>query len=217
MINYWDLYYSNKKTKFKPSNFVKQVIKKKFINKKSVIIELGCGDGRDTFFFSRKVKKIYAFDKSIKIINRNKKLQSLKKIKNISFKAGDIKNNKIFDKIKKKNCSIIYARFFIHAISEKLENRLFNKLKLMSPLKCHICLEFRTTKDKLMQKGKKISKYERLTDHYRRFININDFIKKIKKYKFEIIEIKQGINFSKFGSDNPHICRLILKKHEKKN
>tara|TARA_A100001388_G_C28768746_1_gene502451 strand:+ start:577 stop:1230 length:654 start_codon:yes stop_codon:yes gene_type:complete len=217
MINYWDLYYSNKKTKFKPSNFVKQVIKKKFINKKSVIIELGCGDGRDTFFFSRKVKKIYAFDKSIKIINRNKKLQSLKKIKNISFKAGDIKNNKIFDKIKKKKFSIIYARFFIHAINEKLENRLFNKLKLMSPLNCHICLEFRTTKDKLMKKGKKISKYERITDHYRRFININDFIKKIKKYNFEIIEIKQGINFSKFGSDNPHICRLILKMHEKKN
>ena len=217
MINYWDLYYSNKKTNFKPSNFVKQVIKKKFINKKSVIIELGCGDGRDTFFFSRKVKKIYAFDKSIKIINRNKKLQSLKKIKNISFKAGDIKNNKIFDKIKNIKFSIIYARFFIHAISEKLENRLLNKLKLMCPLNCHICLEFRTTKDKLMQKGKKISKYERLTDHYRRFININDFIKKIKKYNFEIIEIKQGINFSKFGSDNPHMCRLILKMHEKKN
>ena len=87
----------------------------------------------------------------------------------------------------------------------------------MSPLNCHICLEFRTTKDKLMKKGKKISKYERITDHYRRFININDFIKKIKKYNFEIIEIKQGINFSKFGSDNPHICRLILKMHEKKN
>ena len=87
----------------------------------------------------------------------------------------------------------------------------------MSPSNCHIFLEFRTTKDKLMKKGKKISKYERITDHYRRFININDFIKKIKKYNFEIIEIKQGINFSKFGSDNPHICRLILKMHEKKN
>ena len=56
MKNYWDLYYSNKKTKFKPSNFVKQISKKKFISKKSVVIELGCGDGRDTFFLSKKVK-----------------------------------------------------------------------------------------------------------------------------------------------------------------
>ena len=68
-----------------------------------------------------------------------------------------------------------------------------------------------------MRKGKKISKYERLTDHYRRFIDVNDFIKKIKKYDFEIIEIKQGINLSKFGSENPHICRLIFKINEKKN
>ena len=137
--------------------------------------------------------------------------------KNIFFGAGDIKNNEIFKKIKKINFSVVYARFFIHAISEKLENRLLYKLKLMSPINCHICLEFRTTKDRLMKKGKKISKYERLTDHYRRFINVNNFIKKIKKYNFEIIEIKQGINFSKFGSDNPHICRLIFKTYEKKN
>ncbi len=217
MKNYWDLYYSNKKTKFKPSNFVKQISKKKFISKKSVVIELGCGDGRDTFFLSKKVKKMYAFDKSTKIINRNKNLLSSKKNKNIFFSVGDIKNNEIFKKIKKIKFSVIYARFFIHAINEKLENRLLNKLKLMSSQNCHICLEFRTTKDKLMQKGNKISKYERLTDHYRRFINVNDFIKKIKKYNFEIIEIKQGINFSKFGSDNPHICRLILKINEKKN
>tara|TARA_B100000989_G_scaffold204363_1_gene154686 strand:- start:25893 stop:26546 length:654 start_codon:yes stop_codon:yes gene_type:complete len=217
MKNYWDLYYSNKKTKFNPSNFVKQIGKKKFINKNSVIIELGCGDGRDTFFLSKKIKKIYAFDKSIKIINKNKSLLFKKKNKNIFFRAGDIKNNDIFKKIKKIKFSIIYARFFIHAISEKLENRLLKKLKLMTPFNCYICLEFRTTKDKLMRKGKKISKYERLTDHYRRFIDVNDFIKKIKKYDFEIIEIKQGINLSKFGSDNPHICRLIFKINEKKN
>jgi len=68
-----------------------------------------------------------------------------------------------------------------------------------------------------MRKGKKISRYERLTDHYRRFINVKEFIKKIEKNNFEIIEIKQGINLSKFGSDNPHICRLIFKINEKKN
>lgn len=217
MKNYWDSYYSNKKIKFEPSNFVKQIIKKKFINKESIVIELGCGDGRDTIFFSKKVKKIYAFDKSIKIINKNKKLLSSNKNKNIFFGIGDIKNNIIFDKIKKINFSIVYARFFLHAISEKLENRLLNKLKLISPSNSHICLEFRTTKDKLMRKGKKISRYERLTDHYRRFINVKEFIKKIEKNNFEIIEIKQGINLSKFGSDNPHICRLIFKINEKKN
>ena len=40
-----------------------------------------------------------------------------------------------------------------------------------------IYLEFRTDKDPLIKKGKKISKYERYTDHYRRFINIDTFKK----------------------------------------
>ena len=39
-------------------------------------------------------------------------------------------------------------------------------------------LEFRTTKDKLLQKGKKISNNENFTDHYRRFIDTDVLIKK---------------------------------------
>jgi acyl-[acyl-carrier-protein]-phospholipid O-acyltransferase/long-chain-fatty-acid--[acyl-carrier-protein] ligase len=41
-------------------------------------------------------------------------------------------------------------------------------------------LEFRTIKDNLFKKGKKISQYERITDHYRRFIDPPKLIEKIK-------------------------------------
>ena len=42
-------------------------------------------------------------------------------------------------------------------------------------------LEFRTTKDPLMKKGKKISYNEVVSDHYRRFINVQEFLKEIKE------------------------------------
>ena len=58
--------------------------------------------------------------------------------------------------------------------------------------------------------GKKISINERLTDHYRRFIDINNFKKKLEKMKFKILYTKSGINLSKSPNDNPHLCRIVF-------
>ena len=61
-----------------------------------------------------------------------------------------------------------------------------------------------------MKKGKKISTYERITDHYRRFIHVNELIDRIKKYKLKIQYIKQSNKFAVFKNDKPHICRLVI-------
>ena len=73
-----------------------------------------------------------------------------------------------------------------------------------------ISLEFRTIKDVLMKKGKKLSKYERLTDHYRRFIDTKKFENKLKKLNYRVLYKKQGINLSKSPNDNPHLCRIVF-------
>ena len=65
-----------------------------------------------------------------------------------------------------------------------------------------------------MKKGKKLSKYERLTDHYRRFIEFKKFEQKIKKLNFKIIYKKLGINLSKSPNDNPHLCRILFSKND---
>ena len=55
LINYWDTYYKNNK-KIKESSFARFVIKK--IDKNSKIIDIGCGNGRDSFFFSKNDLKV---------------------------------------------------------------------------------------------------------------------------------------------------------------
>ena len=61
-----------------------------------------------------------------------------------------------------------------------------------------------------MLEGKYISKYERYTDHYRRFINVDSFIKRMKKKKIDILFLKTSNKFAVFKKDKPHICRVIL-------
>ena len=50
-LEYWEKYYQDNKLPFEPSDFSKYVVSK--INKNSRLIDLGCGNGRDSLFFCR--------------------------------------------------------------------------------------------------------------------------------------------------------------------
>ena len=205
--HYWDQFYFINKEFQKPSNFAK-FVKKKIINKKTKLLEIGCGDGRDSFYFFKYSKKIYSIDKSKIVIKKNIEIVNKRKIKNLFFNRININSSQF---LKLKNFNLIYARFFLHAINSEEEKIFINFLKNYSKKNTLVALEFRTTKDRLLNKGIKISKYERITDHYRRFINVKDFVNKLQINKFKIIYLKEGINLSKYKDDNPHLCRIIFK------
>ena len=204
---YWDGYYKKNKNNPKPSNF-SYFISKKYLNKHNILLDIGTGDGRDAFHFTNKVKFIYGIDLSNVVTKRNNNQAKLLNLKNISFKNISIVDLK---KFKNKKIDFIYGRFFIHAIDNIKENIFLNNLKKYFNIGTFVALEFRTTKDKLIKLGKKIGRYERITDHYRRFINVKNFEKKLKAKKFKIIYKKQGTNLSKTKNENPHLCRLIFK------
>ena len=203
---YWNSYYDFKNHNNKPSNFA-LFINKKYINKDTVLLDVGSGDGRDAFYFNKKAKYVVGIDKSNVVIKKNKLKAKKLNLKKINFK--NISSNKLI-KINNMKINFIYARFFLHAINEKNENIFLKSLIKNFNSGILIALEFRTTKDVLRKKGKKISINERLTDHYRRFIDINNFKKKLEKMKFKILYTKSGINLSKSPNDNPHLCRIVF-------
>ncbi len=209
-LNYWNFYYNKNNKIIKESNFA-ALIKRKILKKKFNILEVGTGNGRDAFYFSKFCNSVIAIDQSSTAINENKLKIKKTRITNLSFKKLHVDN---ILKIKNKNkINLIYARFFIHSINLKKENLLLKNLSSFNKSKLSIALEFRTINDKLMKKGKKISKYETYTDHYRRFIDPNEFEKKLDNLGFKIIYKKVGINLSKTKNDNPHLCRMIFTKN----
>lgn len=209
--NYWDIYYKNLKNnlyKLRPSSFA-IFFKKKYLNKQINLLEIGCGNARDTFFFNEKVNSIVALDSSKLAINKNKKIAKMNKLK-IKFINNNFEEIN-YNQFKRINC--VYARFFLHTINIKQENNLIKIFKSISKKKVDtiFAMEFRTIKDDLKKIGKKISKYERYTDHYRRFINVAKFKNKLKKKHFKIIYIREGLNLSKTRLENPHLCRMVFK------
>ena len=209
--NYWNNYYKLKENNINPSNFA-LFVSKKFVKKDSYILDVGSGDGRDSFYLRKKAKYVLGVDLSNTVIKKNKLKSKRLGYKNIKFKNLSSSH---LHKVQNKNITLIYARFFIHAINELSENIFLKYLAKNFTTKTLIALEFRTIKDVLMKKGKKISKYERLTDHYRRFIDPKKFEKKLQNLKFKILYKKLGINLSKSPNDNPHLCRIVFKNNDK--
>ena len=206
--DYWNKYYNFHGNNDKPSSFA-IFISKKFINKNTNLLDVGSGDGRDAFHHRKKAKSVLGIDLSDIVIKQNKIKAKRLELNNIIFKnlsSSDL------SKVNYKKINFIYARFFLHAINETSENIFLKNISKNFQNDTLIALEFRTIKDVLMKKGKKISKYERITDHYRRFIDPNNFQNKLEKLNFKILYKKLGINLSKSSNDNPHLCRIIFRK-----
>lgn len=201
-IDYWNKFYKNFKVE-RETKFALFVYKKlsKF-KTKFKMIDVGCGNGRDTIFFIKKKIDIIGVDQS-NIIKKNRNV----------FKKNFIKKNICMKNLNlKKKFDVVYARFFIHAINEKDQKNFLNNVKKIIKKKGFIFFEFRTTKDPLIKKGVKISKYERYDDHYRRFIQPNQFIKKLKEIGFKILYFKTSNKFAVYKNQKPNICRIISKK-----
>ncbi len=201
--DFWNIFYKNKLAVSKPSNFA--VFVKEFLNKySSTIVDVGCGNGRDLFYFKKNKFDIMGIDLSKNAVSLIKKelkdTKDKKKIIHSDFARFDYKKN-----LKKKFS--IYSRFTWHTINERSEEALLKKISKIKNLE-YIFIETRSDKDELCGVGKKISKNEFVTDHYRRFINKNNLVKKIKK-SFKIIYLKESKGFSKFKKEDPCLIRLI--------
>ena len=200
--SYWNKFYIKKLALNKPSKFAKFVTRhiKQY---KSKLIDIGCGNGRDVFFFKKKKLNFLGIDlsKNATKLIKNKLIEKDKnKILNADFVKFDYKK-----RIKGKFS--IYSRFTWHSINEKNENILLKKLSKLSNLE-YIFIEARSIKDDLFGVGKKLGKNEYVTDHYRRFIDKKDLLKKLNK-NFKIIYLKESKGFSKFKKENPCLIRLI--------
>ena len=200
-IDYWNKYYKKAKVQ-EQSKFALFVYKKIIkIKKKLKMIDVGCGNGRDTIFFIKKKIDIIGLDQS-NVIKKNKNI----------FKKNFVKKNICIKNFNfKKKFDVLYARFFIHAITAKEQENFFKNIKKILRKSGLIFLEFRTIKDPLIKKGIKISKHERYDDHYRRFIDPHEFKYKLKKMSYKIIYYKTSNKYAVYKNQKTHICRAILK------
>ena len=183
-IEYWKNFYSNFKIN-DASDFAKFVMKYFENYNLKTIMDAGCGNGRDSFFFSSKYKVVGVDNSS-----------NLKNKENFDFILSDFVD---FDK---KNFDIIYSRFTFHSI-KNIEQEKF--IKSVYP-GSYLCIETRSIK------GKDDLRYHG-DNHFRNLTNKNYLNRLLEENNFTILYIEENINFAIYKNENPICIRVICRKN----
>lgn len=171
------------------------------------IIEFGCGDGRDTFFFSSQGVDVYASDGSTSAIEVCSKLLAVSGT--ISCQVVDYSDLKQLSSWIEKagldfSSAVIYARFLMHSVDSETEDNLLHTFsQLFKSGTKNAFLEFRTELDSDLPKV--------TSNHFRRYINLREFEEKLAGYGLGIAYKREGQGFAKFGNDDAHVARYVLK------
>lgn len=201
---YWDAYYGRRRAPIHPSAFA-IFCEANFFGTHSRVLEFGCGNGRDAFYFSRR-HRVTAVDQSAVAIEANRRRALDEGILSIDFVQG-----RFGDAIAglPDAVDVVYGRFVLHAMTAEEEAGALARAARLLPAGGRLLLEFRTDKDRLMNQGVAVGANERVTDHYRRFINFDEFCQSLDQFGFSIDFSLERSGLAKHGDDDPVVGRVI--------
>ena len=204
--DHWKDYYKSNIAPQNPSSFAEYIFKNIIESNFKSILEIGCGNGRDTFYFSNNDLAVTAIDYSKEAIESCKENDNLNKISFYSGKIDDI------SELSSSKYDCIYSRFVLHAMPLKEEKIVINKSFQMLNDGGKFYVECRSTGDPLFRKGEVISSNERSEGHYRRFIDFNELKSRLIDAGFEIEESLESNGLAIYKDDDPVVIRIIAKK-----
>jgi adenylylsulfate kinase-like enzyme/SAM-dependent methyltransferase len=203
--SYWNAYYESKPNIEQSSLFAVAIGSQ--LKKSCTILDLGCGNGRDSLYFYKLGLNVTAIDSSDLIIRG---LQEQYNKGNLCFICDDFVCSSMIYAGQYDYC---YSRFSLHAINEEQEDEVIANVYKVLKEGGKFFLEVRSVNDDLYGKGKKVGNNSYFYDgHFRRFLKCDELENKMLAVGFKIEYSKEQRGFSPFGKDDPPIIRMILKK-----
>ena len=204
---YWNSYYESDHGIEKPSLFAKEV--GNYLKVNGNLLELGCGNGRDSVYFYSLGINVTAIDASDRAINSLKETYAKQ---NICFICDDFVCSTV---IFAGQYDYVYSRFSLHAINEEQETELIQNVYKVLKESGKFFIEVRSVHDNLYGKGENVGRNSYIYDgHYRRFIVKEELIKKLESVGFFVEYAEENKGFAPFKGEDPPIIRMILSKAE---
>jgi len=189
---YGESFYAKHRLNNAPSSFAVYVVGK-YLKKGSELLELGCGNGRDSVYFSSKGMQVTAVDQVQEEIDFLNDL-NYENVEFISKDFTELESNKKYD--------YIYSRFSLHAIDRESEQKLLLLLPSLLLRNGLFLLEARSKKDISIKK-------EFGNDHYRRYIDFIEIQEQLTSNNMKIIMAKEERGLAKYKKEDPWIIRII--------
>ena len=144
------------------------------------LVDVGCGDGRDSIFFSERGLKVTALDLSESGIEKLKGRD-----KRIKCVLGDIRKH-VFPP---DSFDVVYAHLSLHYFDDHATRRIFKKLFRVLRRGGLIFVKCKATDDPLFGKGEKVGENMYRSGHTRHFFTTEYMRENLKD--FEIIRVRK--------------------------
>ena len=207
---YWNNYYACQAvTEAAPSLFACAMLQK-YIEIGGNLVELGCGNGRDSLYFAKHGVHVTGIDASEVAINE---LQKKNLLQNCIFICDDFVSAESLYRIQYDYC---YSRFTLHAINVHQETQILQKAYDMLKENGYLFIEARSVNDKKYGAGQAVERYAYICDgHYRRFIVLQELLAKLQDIGFTIIESAESDQFAPLKDDIAVCVRVVAQKTNK--
>ncbi|MFV0665038.1 adenylyl-sulfate kinase [Denitromonas sp.] len=203
---HWDQYYTTGHLIDEPSSFSQMVIAQ--IEQRGRLLEIGCGNGRDSFFFSGAGFDVTALDPSEAAITLCRSTKGSATINFFHGTAGELESTQ------PERFDHVYSRFCFHAMTEEEEIRTLSTAYRLLNSGGDLFIECRSINDPLARKGEVISPTERIHGHYRRFIVPDELKVRLEKSGFELMFIEESDNVAAIAGDNPVVIRVGARRRD---
>jgi len=175
------------------------------------VIDIGCGDGRDSCAFGTTGRHVLGVDQSpVGIENASQQAEERGLGDRVSFRTCDVADvtdlGHAMDEITQRTEGPVafYMRFFLHAIPEDVQRGLMHAIDTHARPGDFLVAEFRTDKD---AENTKVH-----TKHYRRFQNAEVFRSSLGEHGFEVLHFEENNGLSPYKGEDPVLCRAVARR-----
>ena len=206
---YWEQFYKDfgRRT---PSQFCVSVITD--LEAEASIVELGSGNGRDSFFFAEQGFRTVAMDASETAIQKCEEYALAREITHPYFLHGDItKEDDVANAVANgrsesaSGCVTLYSRFVMHSLDDNQQTAFLAALGACTGTGDVVYFEFRSQEDAALEKH--------YGGHYRRYIDTNHFTSELASVAgFETTYSLTGQGMARLKEEDPVVSRVIAAK-----
>lgn len=206
---YWEQFYKQNALSV-PSQFCAMVATE--ISKQNCLVELGCGNGRDSLYFASRQQPVCAVDLSSEAVKSCSETAKKMGLSTAQFMQADLSSysdlQRLFEAARaatNTGAVVCYSRFVMHSINDEQENLFLTHLSKLMRSGEKIYFEFRSKEDADLAKT--------FGGHYRRFVDTEAFVDaQTKTHGFKLEYAITGRGMAKYKSEDPYVSRLIFEK-----
>jgi tellurite methyltransferase len=149
MKKFWDEKWSAIDISLTRTVFAKKAFETIKNKKFKTVLDIACGDGKDSVYFSKKGYEVTALDISYEALKKLKQRKNSESIKTVQKDILEFNPKQKFD--------VIYCNLGLHYFDDKTTRKIFEKIYKLLNKGGYLFVRVKSDKDSYYKKGKEIS------------------------------------------------------------